>query len=484
MLNRIKELEKVARTLESEPAERSEMLGLANLQAEVFLDKLSEGKTYNANSGRNDMLNVPFSEKPGEFAQLLRTFHNAVDDQGINAASGGHMGYIPGGGIYPAALGDFLADVGNYYAGVMFASPGAVKIEQLLIRWMADLVGFPDSAGGDLTSGGSIANLTAIVTAREMMGVRARDVENSCIYLTEGTHHCVDKALRAAGLSECPKRVVPMDAGFRMEIAALQAMIEQDKADGFRPWLVVASAGTTDTGAVDPIKPMADLAEEHGLWLHVDAAYGGFFLLTEEGRQVLGGIDRAHSIVLDPHKGMFLPYGSGALLVRDVNWLAQSQAYNAGYMQDARAAEGVYSPADLSLELTRPFRGLRFWLPLKLYGIAAFRAALTEKICLARYFYEQLAQLPDWELGPYPELSVVTFRYLAHGYDADTFNENLLKAVLDDGKVFISSTRINGKFVIRLAVLHFRTHLLHVDYLLDFLKQKSTELNQSANRSF
>lgn len=478
MLNRIKELEKAARALESEPAERNEMLGLANLQAEAFLDKLSGGKTYKGNSGRSDMLNVPFSENPGEFAQLLQTFHDAVDDEGINAASGGHMGYIPGGGIYPAALGDFLAGVGNYYAGVMFASPGAVKIEQLLIRWMADLVGFPASAGGDLTSGGSIANLTAIVTAREMMAVRARDVEKSCVYLTEGTHHCVDKALRAAGLSECPKRVVPMDAGFRMEIAALQAMIEQDKTDGFRPWMVVASAGTTDTGAVDPIKPIADLAEEHGLWLHVDAAYGGFFLLTEEGRQVLGGIDRAHSIVLDPHKGMFLPYGSGALLVRDVNWLAQSQAFNAGYMQDARAAEGVYSPADLSLELTRPFRGLRFWLPLKLYGIAAFRAALTEKVCLARYFYDQLAQLPDWEMGPYPELSVVTFRYLAHGRDVDTFNESLLKAVLDDGKVFISSTRINGKFVIRLAVLHFRTHLQQVDYLLNFLIQKSTELSQ------
>ena len=478
MLNRIKELESVARSLDSNPADRAEMLKLTELQAEAFLNGLESGKTYNANSARSELLNGCFSEQPEEFKQLLETFHQSVDDQGINAASGGHMGYIPGGGMFPSALGDFLADVGNYYAGVMFASPGAVKIEQQLIRWMADLVGYPISAGGDLTSGGSIANLTAIVTAREMMGIKARDVDNSCIYLTEGTHHCVDKALRAAGLSECPKRVVPMDAGFRMNAAALQAFIEQDKVDGYRPWLVVASAGTTDTGAVDPIKEIAELTEKYEIWLHVDAAYGGFFLLCEQGRQVLEGIERAHSIVLDPHKGMFLPYGSGALLVRDVAWLAQSQAFNAGYMQDAKAAEGVYSPADLSLELTRPFRGLRFWLPLKLYGVAAFRAALTEKIYLARYFYEKMADLPGWEMGPYPELSVVTFRFVPREDDADCFNQRLVKAVLEDGKVFISSTRINGKFVIRLAVLHFRTHLQQVDYILRFLSSKAAEWNQ------
>lgn len=478
MLNRIKELEKLARKLESGPSERSSMLRLAEKQAESFLKGLDGGKTYVASSGRSDRLDGVFSEEAGDFQELLNAFHEGVDDEGINAASGGHMGYIPGGGIYPSALGDFLADVGNYYAGVMFASPGAVKIEQQLIRWMADLVGYPANAGGDLTSGGSMANLTAIVTARETMGIRARDVEKSCVYLTEGTHHCVDKALRAAGLADCPKRVVPMDDGFRMNVAALKTLIEQDKTNGFRPWLVVASAGTTDTGAVDPIEAIADLTEENEIWLHVDAAYGGFFLLCEEGRQVLNGIERAHSIVLDPHKGMFLPYGSGALLVRDIVWLAQSQAFNAGYMQDAKAAEGIYSPADLSLELTRPFRGLRFWLPLKLYGVAAFRAALTEKIYLARYFYEQLTQLPDWEMGPYPELSVVTFRFMPQHQDADTFNQQLVKAVLQDGKVFISSTRIHGKFVIRLAVLHFRTHVQQVQYLLDFLVSKAAELNQ------
>jgi aromatic-L-amino-acid decarboxylase len=193
--------------------------------------------------------------------------------------------------------------------------------------------------------------------------------------------------------------------------------------------------------------------------------------LVEEGRQVLRGLHKAHSIVVDPHKGMFLPYGSGAVLVRDIKWLAQSQAYKADYMQDARQNDVNYSPADLSLELSRPFRGLRFWLPVKLFGLAPFRAALSEKIWLARYFYEQLSQAPGWEMGPYPELSVVTFRYAPEHGDADRFNERLVEAVQADGKVFISSTRINGKYVLRLAVLHFRTHLSQVNYILQLLKR-------------
>jgi len=481
MLNKIKKLEKAASVLEPSAEQRDTMYRQVGLRAEALLESLSEGKTYIADEGRSEQLDSDFSEDPGEFTQLLENFHAAVDYEGINAASGGHMGYIPGGGVFPSALGDFLADIGNYYAGVKFASPGAVKLEQQLLQWMADLVGYPATAGGDLTSGGSMANLRAIVTAREMMGIRARDVERSCVYLTEGTHHCIDKALRAAGLGECPKRVIPMVAGCRMDERAFQQQLEKDKSAGFRPWLVVASAGTTDTGAIDPIDAIADLAEQHSLWLHVDAAYGGFFLLCDEGKQLLKGIERAHSVVLDPHKGMFLPYGSGALLVKDVAWLAQSQAYNAGYMQDAKTAEGVYSPADLSLELTRPFRGMRFWLPLKLFGVAAFRAALTEKIWLARYFHEQLGQTPGWEMGPAPDLSVVTFRFVPKHHDIDSFNEQLVKAVLDDGQVFLSSTRIHNKFVIRLAVLHFRTHLQHVDYVLNFLKNKSVALDQPAS---
>lgn len=477
MLNKLKLLEQASAGLDPSATDRARLTAQAVDYAESFLLELPEMQAYYPDRGLGKLLGEPFGEEAGDFSDLLETLDTAVINQGINPASGGMMGYIPGGGMYPSALGDFLADVSNRYSGVSFASPGAAEMEQQLVRWMTELVGFPASSGGDLTSGGSIANLTAIVTARETMGIRARDVETSCVYMTADTHHCIDKALRAAGLAECKKRQVPMDDRFRMDVSALEELIREDMAAGLRPWLITASAGTTDTGAVDPVDAIAQLAQQHDLWLHVDAAYGGFFLLCEEGRQVLRGLDKAHSVVLDPHKGMFLPYGSGAVLVRDVKWLAQSQAYQADYMQDVKITEGHYSPADLSLELTRPFRGLRFWLPLKLFGLAAFRAALAEKIWLARYFHEQLDNTPGWEMGPYPELSVVTFRFIPDHGDADVFNERLVEAVRADGKVFISSTQINGKFVLRLAVLHFRTHLDRVDYILEFLQRKARELD-------
>jgi aromatic-L-amino-acid decarboxylase len=477
MLNRLKQLEQASAGLDPSASQREEMTTQALDYAESFLNRLPEMNAFEPEMGCSKLLEQPFGEEAGNFASLLVTLDTVVNCEGINAASGGHMGYIPGGGMYPSALGDYLADVSNCYSGVSFASPGAAKMEQQLVKWMTELVGYPAGSGGDLTSGGSIANLTAIVTARETMGIRARDIENSCVYMTVDTHHCVDKALHAAGLAECKKQLVPMDEQFRMDVSALDNLIQQDKSSGLRPWLITASAGTTDTGAVDPVDAIAGLAEEHGLWLHVDAAYGGFFLLCEEGRQVLQGLDKAHSIVLDPHKGMFLPYGSGAVLVRDVKWLARSQSYQADYMQDARITEGSYSPADLSLELTRPFRGLRFWLPLKLFGLAPFRAALAEKIWLARYFYEQLEKTPGWEMGPYPELSVVTYRFVPDSGDADRFNERLTEAVQADGKVFISSTLINGKFFLRLAVLHFRTHLDRINYVLELLKRKASELD-------
>ena len=476
MRNRLEQLEQVSALLDPTSSQRRKMTEQTVDFAESFLEKLPDMNAFESDKGSSKLLNQAFGEEAEDLAGLLGTLDKAVNTEGINPASGGHLGYIPGGGIYPSALGDFLADVTNRYSGISYASPGAAKIEQQLVQWMTRLVGYPASSGGDLTSGGSIANLTAIIAARETMGIRSRDIENSCIYMTADTHHCVDKSIRAAGLGECQKRNVPMDDHFRMDVSALQEMIRLDKAAGLQPWLVIASAGTTDTGAIDPVADIADLAKQNDLWLHVDAAYGGFFLLCDEGRQVLRGLDKAHSIVLDPHKGMFLPYGSGAVLVRDVDWLAQSQAYEADYMQDANNTDGNYSPADLSLELSRPFRGLRFWLPLKLFGVAPFRAALAEKIWLARYFHEELEKIPGWEVGPYPELSVATFRFVPELGDPNVFNERLVEAVRADGKVFISSTLIDDRFVLRLAVLHFRTHLDRVDYLLGLLQRLVSEM--------
>jgi glutamate/tyrosine decarboxylase-like PLP-dependent enzyme len=356
-------------------------------------------------------------------------------------------------------------------------------MERSLVRWMAGLVGYPETAGGDLTSGASIANLEGIVTARDAVGISSGDVPRSVVYRTSQTHHCVDKALRIAGLAELVVREVALDDHRRMRPDALEAAVKADVAAGLCPWLVVATAGTTDTGAVDPLSAIADIADAHGLWLQVDAAYGGFFILTDPGRRILAGIERSRTVIMDPHKGLFLPFGSGALIVRDERQLAEAHRYSASYLHDAQESRGVFSPSDLSLELTRPFRGPRLWLPLKLFGLAPFRAALEEKLLLARYFHGRLAEMDGWVVGPEPDLSVVTYRYVPLRGDADDFNRRLLKAVCADGSAVISATEIDGAYTLRLAILHYRSHLDEVDRLLEILAREATRLEAGESRA-
>jgi glutamate/tyrosine decarboxylase-like PLP-dependent enzyme len=390
----------------------------------------------------------------------------------LNPASGGHLGYIPGGGIYYSALGDYLAAIFNRYSGIYFAGPGAVRMEHMLIDWMSEIVGLPKTAGGNLTSGGSIANLIGIVAGRDAQNIKAKDFDQSVIYLTAQVHHSVDKAIRIAGLKECVLRYIPMDLNYRMDALQLERQIAADKKSGLNPFLIIASAGTTDTGSVDPLMVIAQISKQNNLWLHVDGAYGAFFVLCDDGKKILRSMEEADSLVMDPHKGLFLPYGSGAVLVRDKQKLFDSFWYQANYMQDALKAQDELSPADISPELTKHFRGLRLWLPLKLVGVAPFRAALEEKLLLARYFYDEIKKIEGFEVGPFPDLSVVTYRYVPKNGDANKFNEMLVKEVQKDGRVFLSSTMLDGKYILRLAVLSFRTHLDTINLTLQILKEK------------
>src|ERR1043165_2707156 len=367
MRDQILNLEKISRQLEPSSGKRDEIRKRVIEYAEHFLNRIENLNAFNTNNGDDaGLLSFPIAEHPTDPSLLLSLLKNHVDTPGLNPASGGHLGYIPGGGIYYSALGDYLADVFNRYAGVYFAGPGAVRMENMLIRWIAEIMGYPSDAAGNLTSGGSIANLVAIVCARDASRIKSRDYEKAVIYLTKQAHHSVDKAIRIAGLKESIIRYVPMDDRYRMNADALDKMITMDKTNRLFPFLVIASAGTTDVGAIDPLEEIGAVAKKHELWYHIDAAYGGFFALTDEGKQKLRGIESSDSLVVDPHKGLFLPYGSGVVLVKDKNILQQSHFYHANYMQDASTATEEISPADISPELTKHFRGLRLWLPLKL----------------------------------------------------------------------------------------------------------------------
>jgi glutamate/tyrosine decarboxylase-like PLP-dependent enzyme len=477
MLTRIHTLESISRRLDPSAEARAALAGPVLDYANAFLDHLHELPVYVETDDRGaGIVDSPIAETPAPIAELLDLLGRHVDRPGINPASGGHLGYIPGGGLVHAALGDYLADITNRYAGVFFASPGAVRMENMLLDWMASVVGYPPKTVGNLTSGGSIANLIGIVTARDARGVTAREVERAVVYMTTHVHHSVDKALRIAGLADCVVRHVPMDDRHRMDAGALDRLVTADTRAGLRPWLVIASAGTTDAGAVDPLPAIADVADRCGLWCHVDGAYGAFFALCDDGRRVLAGMDRSDSIIMDPHKGLFLPYGSGAVLVKDEAALVAAHRYSAHYMQDAAELRDELSPADLSPELSKPFRGLRLWLPLKLCGLAPFRAALEEKMLLARYFHQKIQEIPGFEVGPAPELSVVVFRFVPETGDADAFNQRLVHEIHKDGRVFMSSSVIDGRFVLRLAVLSFRTHLDTIDLALEVLREKVTAL--------
>ncbi|HVA98309.1 MAG TPA: aminotransferase class I/II-fold pyridoxal phosphate-dependent enzyme, partial [Bacteroidia bacterium] len=455
MKENIKRLEKTARLLEPNEKQRKNIRAKVVTYTEYFLNNIETIKAFETKHKKGvGLLNSPISEKPLNINKILDLVKKNVDTPALNPASGGHLGYIPGGGIYYAALGDYMADITNRYAGLFFTSPGAVRMENMLLKWMANLAGYPESAVGNLTSGGSIANLIAIVSAKKAHQIKSKNIEKTVVYLSEHAHHCIEKALRIAGLEECVKRFIPLDKNFRITPSALEKLISEDRKKGLQPWLVIASAGTTDVGAVDPLDEISKIAKKNKLWYHIDAAYGGFFLLTKNGKEKLKGIEKSDSLVMDPHKGLFLPYGLGTVLVRNQKAIKDAHYYQANYMQDALDCVDEPSPADLSPELTKHFRGFRMWLPLKLLGTKPFVAALEEKLALANYFYKEIQKI-GFEVGNAPDLSVVTYRYIPRKGNADAFNKALVEEVQKDGRVFISSTIINGNYTLRLAVLSF-----------------------------
>ncbi len=474
LLARLAELEPHSRALEEDAAQRRDLTEPVLALGERILDGLEARPIWTTSGGaQQELLDLGVPEEPQDLQRVLSVVEHEIDGPGLQPASGGHLGYIAGGGIYAGALGDWLAAVTNRYSGVFYVGPGPVRLENMLLRWLCDLIGLPEGALGTLTSGGSIATLVAVTAARDARGVRARDVEESVVYATAQAHHCIGKALAIAGLAEAPLRSVPMDACYRMDPDALREVVRTDREAGLVPFMLIGTAGTTDTGAMDPLQALAEVAREEELWYHVDAAYGGAFLLVESLREAFRGIEHADSVVIDPHKGLFNPYGTGAVLLRDPAHLAPSHGHRGAYLQDAAGADEEPSPADLSPELTRHFRGLRMWLPLVLHGLGRHRAALEEKRLLTLLFHARAREL-GFEVGPEPDLSVALFRWVPRdGGDANAFNRRLLAAVLEDGRVFLSSTTIDGVFWLRVAVLCFRTHVDRIDAVLEVLARET-----------
>jgi aromatic-L-amino-acid decarboxylase len=413
------------------------------------------------------------------FGAALDTVRRATT-KGVNTAGPGFLGFIPGGGLFASAVADLLANTINRFVNQWYTAPAVAQIEWNVVRWMCDLFGYPHEARGVLTSGGSLANFSAIVTAR-----RARlpeDFLSGTMYVSDQAHASVPKAAALAGFPPRNVRVVPTTEALRLDVDALRSMVDADRRDGSLPFLVVASAGTTNTGAVDPIADLVVFAREHDLWLHVDGAYGAFFHLTDRGSALFEGIGEADSITLDPHKGMFLPYGTGCLLVRDGARLREAHFVNQDYLQDLAPDAEVPNFAEYSPELSRDFRGLRVWLPLKLHGLEAFRVALDEKLDLARHLHRALTETPGLTLPWQPELTIVPFWLQPPGATLEGTNElnrRLLERINSSRRVFMSSTLIRGRFVIRPCIVVHRTHRDRIDEAIDITRRAVSDLTGS-----
>ena len=396
------------------------------------------------------------------FETLMDTLQERVFAHHAREPHPGFLAYVPSCPTFPAVLGDWLATGFNFFAGVWPVASGPNGLEVAVLDWFRDWIGMPEGTGGLLTSGGSGANLTAVVAARHAaVGDDAARLATLTMYTSSQAHSSVRRAGWIAGIPREHIRAVPTDEELRLRPDALTEMIAADRAAGLTPFLVVANGGTTNTGAVDPLHALADLCERERLWLHVDAAYGGFGVLTTRGREMLSGLGRADSVTLDPHKWLFIPFECGCLLARDPRRLADIFRIYPEYLKDAESSGDEINFADYGEQLTRYSRALKVWLSVSYFGTDAIAGAIDEGMDLAALTEELVEAAPDLEVLSPARFGICCFRAHPRGIDdaaaLDHLNERILTTVNAGGRYFISSTRLDGAYSLRVCVLGYRT---------------------------
>jgi aromatic-L-amino-acid decarboxylase len=409
---------------------------------------------------------LPKSGEP--FDKLLDFLFQQAIPRSFNTPGPGYLAYIPGGGIFHAAVADFIATAVNRYVGVFAAAPALAQLEANVVRWFCEIVGYGKGSGGLLTPGGSVSNLIALITARKTQ--LGENFSRGTMYASNQVHHSFQKAASLAGFPLANVREIDCDSAFRVDVGAMEEAIATDRAEGFTPFLIAGSAGTVGTGAVDDLTALADLAARENLWFHVDGAYGAFFVLTERGRIAMRGIHRADSVVLDPHKTLFHPYGTGALVVKHAADLRETHSMHASYLPQFQQEEELIDFAEISPELSRDFRGLRVWLPLKMFGIEPFRQLLDEKLDLTQWATEELRKIKGIEIVAEPQLSIVAFRHINRN------NRELLERINRRKRVMLTGTTLGTEFVIRICVVSHRTHMDRMLMAIEDIKAAVGEL--------
>jgi glutamate/tyrosine decarboxylase-like PLP-dependent enzyme len=409
----------------------------------------------------NPLISLPAPEDGRSFDELLEFLDRRVFPYHAREPHPRFLAYIPSCPTFPAVLGDWIATGFNFFAGVWPVAAGPNALELEVLDWFRTWVGMPPGTSGLLTSGGSAATLTAVVAARHAaVGDDASRLSRLVMYTSDQAHSSVRRAAWIAGVPRAQVRLVPSDDRFRMRSDALRAAMHRDRDAGLVPFLVVGTAGSTSTGAVDPLHDVADICEAEDTWLHVDAAYAGFAALTARGRDALAGIERAHTLTLDPHKWLFVPFECGCLLAREPRALAAAFRINPEYLKDVESAGEEVNFADYGEQLTRYSRALKVWLSVSYFGLGAIRAAIERGMELAQFAERLLRETPGIEITSRASFGIVCFRARPSGFDdagaLDVLNERVNARVISTAGFLISSTRIAGAFSLRACVLGYR----------------------------
>ena len=421
------------------------------------------------------------SESPVAFDDLLHELQAEVFPYAAREPHPGFMAYVPGCPTFPAILGDWLATGYNFFAGVWPVAEGPNAVELAVLEWFRQWIGMPAGTGGLLTNGGSGATLTAIVAARHAaVGDDASRIARLAIYTSDQAHSAALRAAWIAGISRSHVRVLPTDDQYRMRPEDVRRAIAADRAAGLIPLAVVVSAGTTNTGAVDPIDEIADICAAEQTWLHADAAYGGFAVLTERGASLLTGLGRCDSVALDPHKWLFVPFECGSLLVREPERLRAAFQVLPDYLRDVAAGQDGVNFADYGEQLTRQSRALKVWLGVRYFGLAAIRGEIDRAIDHAVHAEHLVRSQPLLEVMSPSQLGVLCFRVHPAGLDdgaaLDALNERVNAAMGADGRYLISSTRLRGVFTLRLCILGYRTTTDDVEGLIRTVVDCATQV--------
>ncbi len=423
------------------------------------------------------LLREPPPEHGTELADVLAEFQAKIAPHNMRPHHPRFLAFVPSGPTFVSILGDWLCAATNAFAGVWKESAAAAQVELLVLDWFKELMGYPATAAGLLTGGGSEANLTALLVARERLSYEARG--QAVLYLSDQRHWSVDRAARVIGLRPDQMRVLATGPDYRLPPSALEAAVAQDRQAGRVPWLLVANGGATNTGAVDPLAELAAVCRRQALWLHVDAAYGWPAVLTEPGRVELHGIELADSVTLDPHKWLAQTYDVGCLLVRAGALLEQTFAIRPEYLQDVLPQPGEVNFADLGISLTRRFRALKVWLAVKVLGVAWFRRLVAHGCHLAAYAQALLERAAAFEILSPRRLSTLCFRYAPPGaVQLDALNSRLCEEMQRTGRVFLATTQLRGQTALRMCFVNWRTTATDVEEVVGLLQEVGGRLTE------